>query len=327
MSDGERPSIHVVAAFTSDAAGRLLMVRKRGSHIFMQPGGKPEPGEEAPAALVRELAEELLVDVDPDDLAPWGRFEADAANEPGHGLTADVFGLRLDHDEVTASAEIEEARWFTRAEAAALGDRLAPLARRMLEVPAVRSDFRPARFTAPIETERLRIRMMTVADTDAVHAYQSREDIAQFMLWEPRTHDDVAGRVADWARADRLAAEGDYLQLALERRGDGAMVGHLYVSLRSLDALTATVGWTLHPDFHGHGYATEGAKALLAWLFDRLRIHRVYAELDPDNAASVAVCRRLGMREEARFRQDIWFRGAWADTGVFAVLADEFCAG
>ncbi|MET1134226.1 MAG: NUDIX domain-containing protein, partial [Aeromicrobium sp.] len=128
MSDPGRPTIHVVAAYTTDADGRILMVRKRGSGVFMQPGGKPEPGEDDQSALVRELAEELQVDVDPEQLARWGRYEADAANEPGHHLVAEVFALRLDA-EVVAAAEIAEARWFTRDEARALGDRLAPLAR------------------------------------------------------------------------------------------------------------------------------------------------------------------------------------------------------
>ncbi len=323
MSDSERPTIHVVAAFTTDAQDRILMVRKHGSEIFMQPGGKPEPGEEPVPALVRELAEELLVVVDPDDLVTWGRFEADAANEPGHHLVADVFALRLD-GEVTAAAEIAEARWFTRAEARALGTRLAPLARRMLEVPEVRSRFRPFRFIEPIETERLRLRPITIDDVDAFHAYQSREDVARFMLFEPRGREEMVAKVAEWSEHTALELDGDYLEIPIERREDGAMVGHLYLSLRSTDHLTAEIGWGLHPDHQGKGYAQEAATALLEVAFDRMRLHRVVAELDPRNEASVALCRRLGLREEARFRQDMWFKGAWADTGVYAIVAGDF---
>ena len=323
MTDSARPTIHVVAAFTTDADGRILMVRKRGSQIFMQPGGKPEAGEEPEAALVRELAEELLIDVHPDALVSWGRFEADAANEPGHHLVADVFALRLDHDEVSAAAEIDEARWFTRDEARALGARLAPLARRMLELPEVRSHFRPFRFTEPIETARLRLRPITVDDVDAFHAYQGREDVARFMLFEPRSREEMAAKVAEWSAHTALERDGDYLEIPVELRTDGRMIGHLYLSLRSVDHLTAEIGWGLHPDFQGQGFAEEGARALLQLAFERMRLHRVVAELDPRNEASVALCHRLGMREEAHFRQDMWFKGAWADTGVYAVLAEE----
>ncbi|GAA3532995.1 hypothetical protein AFL01nite_18910 [Aeromicrobium flavum] len=323
MGETERPTIHVVAAFTTDAAGRILMVRKQGSEIFMQPGGKPEPGEEPVAALVRELAEELLIAVDPDDLVSWGRYEADAANEPGHHLVADVFALRLDGD-VTAAAEIAEARWFTRAEARALGARLAPLARRMLELPEVRTQFRPFRFTEPIETARLRLRPITVDDVDAFHAYQSREDVARYMLFEPRSREEMAAKVAEWSSHTVLERDGDYLEMPVELLTDGRMIGHLYLSLRSVDHLTAEIGWGLHPDFQGQGFAEEGARALIRLAFERMHLHRVVAELDPRNTASVQLCLRLGMREEAHYREDLWFKGAWADTGVYAMLASDF---
>jgi aminoglycoside 6'-N-acetyltransferase len=50
----------------------------------------------------------------------------------------------------------------------------------------------------------------------------------------------------------------------------------------------------------------------------------VRAELDPRNDASVALCRRLGKREEAHFVEDLWFKGAWGDTGIYAMLDREW---
>lgn len=320
---GSVPTIHVVAACTTDADGRFLLVRKRGSENFMQPGGKPEPGESAVDALVRELAEELLLTVATDDLAPWGRFEADAANEPGHALVADVFGLRLD-GEVTAAAEIAEARWFTRAEALALGDRLAPLARRMLDAAHGRTHFRPFRFTEPIRTERLRLRLFTPDDVDAVHAYLGREDATRYLLWDVRTRTQVEQILATWAAGDAITDEKGFLEPAVERLDTGEVIGHVYLGLSSIENLTAEIGWTLHPDHHGHGYATEAAREMLRLAFEDLGLHRVVAEYDPRNPASIAVAERLGMRHEAHLRQDLWFKGDWADTGVHAILADEW---
>jgi 8-oxo-dGTP diphosphatase len=119
------PRIHVSAAVITDSANRVLFVRKRGTTVFMQPGGKPEPGETAAQALARELEEEIGLVIAPDAMHPWGSFEAAAANEPGHRVVAEVFAMRADPAAVSPRAEIEELRWVTRAEASGLA--LAPL--------------------------------------------------------------------------------------------------------------------------------------------------------------------------------------------------------
>lgn len=132
------PVIRVVAALITDPAGRLLLVRKRGTDRFMQAGGKPEAGETPLAALVRELQEELGLAVAERALAPVGPFVTEAANEAGHRLEAEVFHLALSEGVAEAlepHAELEELRWATPAEADALGERLAPLARLLLPHP------------------------------------------------------------------------------------------------------------------------------------------------------------------------------------------------
>lgn len=118
--------IHVSAAVIVDAEGRLLLVRKTGTTAFMQPGGKPEPGEDPAQTLRRELAEEIGVDVPAAALHPLGRFEAPAANEPGWTVVAEVFAVDIGDRMPLAAAEIAELRWVTRADAADL--EVAPLA-------------------------------------------------------------------------------------------------------------------------------------------------------------------------------------------------------
>ncbi|KTS03945.1 NUDIX hydrolase [Microbacterium testaceum] len=119
--------IRVSAAVITDAAGRLLLVRKAGTTAFMQPGGKPEPGETAAETLARELAEEIRLDVDPAALEPLGEFAAVAANEPGFEVVADVFRVDIGDQEPVLDAEIVELRWVTAATAS--GIEIAPLAR------------------------------------------------------------------------------------------------------------------------------------------------------------------------------------------------------
>ncbi|BDV31407.1 NUDIX hydrolase [Microbacterium terricola] len=119
--------IHVSAAVILDDEGRLLVVRKAGTTAFMQPGGKPEPGEAPDETLSRELAEELGLSVSPHDLRPLGSFTAAAANEPGFLVVADVFAADIGAQSPAVGAEIVELRWITRADAEHL--EIAPLAR------------------------------------------------------------------------------------------------------------------------------------------------------------------------------------------------------
>lgn len=118
--------IHVSAAVITDGDGRLLLVRKAGTTAFMQPGGKPEPGETPAETLARELAEEVGLRVEPDALEPLGSFTATAANEPGFAVVADVFRVDIGDQQPIPDAEIAELRWVTAATASGL--EIAPLA-------------------------------------------------------------------------------------------------------------------------------------------------------------------------------------------------------
>lgn len=173
-----------------------------------------------------------------------------------------------------------------------------------------------------VRTDRLLLRLMTPTDVDDVHAYQSLADVCRYLLFEPRERAVVAEKVAGNAAATTLAAEGDHWQPAIEL--DGRVIGDLFFKLESVEQQTAEIGWTLHPDFGGRGLMTEAASALLRIAFDTLGLHRVIANLDPRNTASVAMCRRLGMREEAYHVEQMWSKGEWTDTGIYALLAREW---
>jgi 8-oxo-dGTP pyrophosphatase MutT (NUDIX family) len=119
--------IHVSAAVVTDENGLALVVRKHGTTVFQQPGGKPDPGESAAETVLREMAEEIGVHAEPGDLEPLGRFTEAAANEPGHLVVADAFALRIRHDQAAAAAEIAEIRWISRDQVDDVS--LAPLSR------------------------------------------------------------------------------------------------------------------------------------------------------------------------------------------------------
>ena len=104
------PAFETVAGVITDTRGRVLLVRKRGSDTFIQPGGKREPGESALQTLARELHEELGVRLHPASAQWLGQFEDRAVNEPGRRVRAEVYRVQVD-GEPMPQAEIEELRW------------------------------------------------------------------------------------------------------------------------------------------------------------------------------------------------------------------------
>ena len=121
--------IRIAAALLIDPQGRTLLVRKRGTQAFMQPGGKIDAGETPLAALGRELEEELGLRIDAAAAEYLGQFSAPAANEPGFEVHAELFQLHTDFT-VEPAAEIEEICWV---EAHAVDHlELAPLTRDLI---------------------------------------------------------------------------------------------------------------------------------------------------------------------------------------------------
>lgn len=102
--------ISVVAALIRDEAGRVLLVRKRGTAAFMQPGGKRDPGESDMAALERELVEELGCRVAESSVRSLGVFECAAANEPDYRVRAAVYAVDVEGP-VVPRAEIDQVVW------------------------------------------------------------------------------------------------------------------------------------------------------------------------------------------------------------------------
>jgi len=103
--------IRIVAALIRDDAGRVLLVRKRGTAAFMQPGGKRDAGEDDVAALARELEEELGCGVVRESIARLGVFDCQAANEPDRQVNAAVYSVDVS-GAVEARAEIDEILWI-----------------------------------------------------------------------------------------------------------------------------------------------------------------------------------------------------------------------
>ena len=181
--------------------------------------------------------------------------------------------------------------------------------------------------TYPITTARLRLRPLTHADADALLSYRSDPEVCRFLPFEPMSPATIAGRIDGMWSHTTLGAEGDALTLGIERAADGRLVGDVVLFFRSAEHRTGEIGYVLHPEAVGHGYVTEACTAVLDLAFDPdggLALRRVTALMDSLNTASARVVGRLGFRHEAHHVEAEWFKGAWGDLDIHAVLDREW---
>ena len=178
----------------------------------------------------------------------------------------------------------------------------------------------------PIRTARLELRPFGPADLDDLYAYQSRPDVARYLLWDARNRSQAAAALQRKIRQRARSADGQSLLLAVVYRDAGRVIGEVMLEWRSREHQQGEIGFVFNPDYHGRGLATEAARAVLDLGFGDLGLHRIIGRCDARNRPSARLMERLGMRREAHFVHNEIFKGEWGDELVYAMLDHEWRA-
>jgi [ribosomal protein S5]-alanine N-acetyltransferase len=173
-----------------------------------------------------------------------------------------------------------------------------------------------------VEGARILLRDLTDADAPAVHRWAGDPRTVEFVplgpLDGPSTVNYVAQLVTQARRRPRLG-----YTFAIERRVDSEVVGSVSLEVDSFEHRRAEIGYILRRDAWGQGFATEATALVRDFAFDHLHVHRLWAVCDPDNPASAAVLRKVGMRLEGTMRGDLLVRGRWRDSLLHAMLVED----
>jgi RimJ/RimL family protein N-acetyltransferase len=178
--------------------------------------------------------------------------------------------------------------------------------------------------TYPLETERLRLRPFVATDFDALYSMQSREDVARYLYWDARSRAEVREALEKKIASTAIRSETDGLAMAAVLPQTDELVGDFVLWLHGPEQ--GEIGFIVHPDHHGRGYATEAGRVLLGLAFEGLGLHRVIGCAEVRNTASSRVLEKLGMRLEARLVENEWVKGEWQSELVYAMLDREWLA-
>jgi [ribosomal protein S5]-alanine N-acetyltransferase len=163
---------------------------------------------------------------------------------------------------------------------------------------------------------RLYLRDIKQSDVDAVHEYASSLEVVRHQEWGPNTVEQTEAFVAG-CLAEGAMPESRTVNLGLVLN-NGRLIGSYRATL-SEDGADAEIGYSLNPEFWGQGYGTEAALRLIEYLKDERQVRRVFATSRPENAASIRIMEKLGMRQVDCYRKNVLIRGEWRDTLVFSM--------
>ncbi len=175
-----------------------------------------------------------------------------------------------------------------------------------------------------LKTDRLILRPFERADFEQVLHYYSLPDVQRYLDWKARDKLEARSAFEAMRKQTRLTRPGEILTLAIVRKADGAVMGH--VSLRWTDATAGQgeIRIALGPTFRRQGYADEAAREMITLGFRSYKLHRIYAVTSGRNEPSARLLKGLGMRLEAHYREHALFQGEWDEELHFAVLDREW---
>jgi ribosomal-protein-alanine N-acetyltransferase len=173
-----------------------------------------------------------------------------------------------------------------------------------------------------IITPRLKLRDFIKADYLAFRDMDARVEMHTFERVPPS--EDETRETLEAAIRNQVDIPRTTYKLAITVPPDNTVRGLIKLT-REWEAIRQwEVGWAVHPQEWGRGYATEAAWFAMDWAFKELMVHRVVAYCHADNMASVRVMQKLGMQPEGRLRETRWLNMQWCDEYVYAILEREW---
>ena len=174
-----------------------------------------------------------------------------------------------------------------------------------------------------LTSARLVLRRFRENDIATLVRYRADPAIARFQSWENFTPADGEGFFASM-NLQHPDTPGEWFQFAIELTATRTMIGDCALHALADAPHEVEIGFTLAPEFHGHGYATEAVGRLLDYAFGPLDKKRAIAVTDARNTASIAVLERLGFVRDPAPREPVLFKGERCDEYLYSARREDW---
>jgi RimJ/RimL family protein N-acetyltransferase len=173
-----------------------------------------------------------------------------------------------------------------------------------------------------IDASRVSLRWISTADTDAFYAIYSNPEVMRYWSTPPLIDREAAASLIkkiheDWKRRA-------ILKWGLALRTDNQLIGSITLFNLDFNHRRAEIGYALGRDYWGQGYMNEALMAVLKYAFEELDLHRIEADVDPRNTASIKTVERLGFQREGYLRERWQINGEIQDAFFYGLLRHEW---
>ena len=173
-----------------------------------------------------------------------------------------------------------------------------------------------------INTSRLSLRWISAADVDDFYAIYSNPEVMRYWSTPPLPDRNAASKLI--SEIHEGFERRELLKWGIALRSDDTLIGSVTLFHLDFTHRRAEIGYALGRPYWGKGYMQETLKAVLSYAFEVLNLHRIEADVDPRNAASIRTVERLGFQREGYLRERWQVNGEIQDAFFYGLIRPDW---
>ena len=174
-----------------------------------------------------------------------------------------------------------------------------------------------------LQSKRLIIRNLQKDDLEYFYAYRKESEVARYQGFNPFTYQEAIDFIEPQIN-NQFGNQKDWQQYGIVLKKEQVLIGDCALKLFDPIHKSVEMGCTISPGYQSRGYAKEALLCLMKFLFEDFNVHRVIAITDVENHASIRLLESIGLRKEAHFIQNLWFKGRWSSEYHYGLLRNEW---
>lgn len=169
-----------------------------------------------------------------------------------------------------------------------------------------------------LHTKRLLIRSLNQNDAQAVFNMRTDDRVNRFIQRDPMQSIDEAKQLID--RSMNLFHDKKGIAWVGEHLATGNIIGSCGFNYINFKHKYAEIGGEMSTDFWGKKLAGEAVAAIMNFGFNKLKLHRIEAKVDPHNKSAIALMRMLGFQHEGTLRETLYYKGSFYDCAIYSKI-------